>query len=158
MASILFLTLDAGGNVPPALAIGEELTRRGHRVRFLGAPSQVERLRSRGFDATPYRHARNWAPTMHTTAVRGALAFAALVSDRGYAADVRDALAVEPADVVVLDALIPASVLPTKAIGVPVVVLMHSFAEFFLRSPVLRIPPAVQGVSTRRAWAAADAV
>src|SRR4051812_23636957 len=124
MASILILTLDAGGNVPPVLAIAEELGRRGHHVRFLGAPSQIERLRSRGFDALPYRHARNWAPAVHTTAVRGALAFATLLSDRGYADDVRDALATEPADVVVLDALIPASVIPTKALGVPVVVLV----------------------------------
>src|SRR4051812_27678321 len=158
MANILFLTLDAGGNVPPALAIAGELTRRGHRVRFLAAPSQVPRLAARGIDAMPYRHARNWTPAVRATALRGPLSFAALLSDRGYAADAGDALAREPADLIVLDALMPASVVPAKALGIPVLVLMHSFAGFFLRSPAITALAAVQGVPTRRAWSAADAI
>lgn len=32
MASVLFVTGDGGGTVPPALGIGAELRRRGHTV------------------------------------------------------------------------------------------------------------------------------
>ena len=42
MTSILVVTLDAGGNVPPALEIARRLDQDGARVTVLGAPAQAE--------------------------------------------------------------------------------------------------------------------
>ncbi|MGX9902014.1 hypothetical protein ACW0JT_23320 [Arthrobacter sp. SA17] len=36
MSTFLFATLDAGGNLPPAVGIARKLMGLGHRVRFLG--------------------------------------------------------------------------------------------------------------------------
>ncbi|MCU1438768.1 MAG: putative glycosyltransferase [Naasia sp.] len=91
MSGIVILTLDGGGCVPAALALGAELQRRGHRVRFLAAPAQQERIRAADFDVTPYRHAKNWSPWHGITPIRDALALAALLGDRGYARDLADA-------------------------------------------------------------------
>ncbi|MDX6685878.1 MAG: hypothetical protein QOF86_2006, partial [Baekduia sp.] len=41
MASLLFVTWDGGGNVPPALGIAAELETRGHDVAFLGHAHQA---------------------------------------------------------------------------------------------------------------------
>ena len=48
MPDFLFATLDAGGNLPPALGIARELIRDGHRVRFLGDPQQAGPIEARG--------------------------------------------------------------------------------------------------------------
>ncbi|MBG6223480.1 UDP:flavonoid glycosyltransferase YjiC (YdhE family) [Arthrobacter sp. CAN_A2] len=57
MSTVLFATLDAGGNVPPALPIGLELMRRGHSVRFMGHPAQAESIEADGVEFIPYRSA-----------------------------------------------------------------------------------------------------
>ncbi|WP_426225140.1 hypothetical protein [Pseudarthrobacter sp. DSP2-3-2b1] len=50
MKDFLFATLDAGGNLPPALGIARELVRAGHRVRFLGEPQQAGMVEAAGSD------------------------------------------------------------------------------------------------------------
>ena len=60
MSSILFVTWDGGGTVPPATALAHELVRRGHAVRFLGHPSQEEALLAEGFAFVRPRHARSF--------------------------------------------------------------------------------------------------
>jgi UDP:flavonoid glycosyltransferase YjiC (YdhE family) len=158
MAGIVFLTLDGGGNVAPALAIARELAASGHRVRFLADQRQVVRLGAEGFDATAYRHAAGWHPADPTSSLAGILSFSRMLADRGYAQDLADALRVEPADVVVLDGLLPGTVAPAKALGIPVVVLLHTFAQFFLRSPGVRAAGALHGLRPAREWGRADAV
>ncbi|BDI22572.1 glycosyltransferase [Herbiconiux sp. L3-i23] len=157
MAHILFLTLDGGGNVAPVIPIAHELLRRGHAVRFLAAPTQIETLAADDLDAAPYRRARGWYPRT-TSGAKGALAFARLLSDPGYADDLADELAGTPADVVVMDALIPASISRAVRGRVPVVVLMHTLAEFFLRNRAVTALTSLQGVRARDAWASANSV
>ncbi|HET9995865.1 MAG TPA: hypothetical protein VFQ17_00040, partial [Nocardioides sp.] len=58
MADILFVTWDGGGNVPPAVGIAAELAARGHRVRFLGHPTQAAAFADRGLAFTAFATAR----------------------------------------------------------------------------------------------------
>ena len=54
MPDFLFATLDAGGNLPPALGIARELVRDGHRVRFLGEPQQAGPIEAAGAEFRAY--------------------------------------------------------------------------------------------------------
>lgn len=158
MANIVFLTLDAGGNVPPALAIARELTGRGHSVRFLGAETQRAAVSAAGFRFRAYETPVPWLPANRLPPLQEVRAIVRLMADRGYAADLAAELKREPADVVVIDALIPGSIRAALPLGVPVVVLMHTFAQFFLNNPVSKIVPRLHGFSARQAWASAEAV
>jgi UDP:flavonoid glycosyltransferase YjiC (YdhE family) len=158
MANIVFLTLDAGGNVPPALAIARELTARGHRVRVMGAATQQPAISGAGFDFRPYQTPVPWLPAEPATPLAEVRAIVRLFADRGYAADLAAELRREPADAVVLDALLPGSIRAALPLGVPVLALMHTLAQFFLTNPVAEVASRLQGFSARKAWASADTV
>jgi UDP:flavonoid glycosyltransferase YjiC (YdhE family) len=158
MANIVFLTLDAGGNVPPALAIARELAERGHRVRFLGAETQREAIAAAGFGFRAYQTPVPWLPAEPAPALAELRAILRLMGDRGYATDLAADLRQEPADAVVIDALIPGSVRAALPLGVPVLVLMHTLARFFLTNPVGKVASRLHGFSAAKTWASADTV
>ena len=158
MANIVFLTLDAGGNVPPALAIGRELAARGHRVRVMGAATQQAAISAAGFEFRAYETPIPWLPAEPASFLAEARGIFRLIGDRGYAADLATELRRDPADVVVIDALIPGSIRAALPLGVPVVALMHTFGQFFLGSPVSAVASRLHGFSATKAWGSADLV
>ncbi|MFC0681834.1 glycosyltransferase [Lysobacter korlensis] len=158
MANIVFLTLDGGGNVPPAVAIARELDGRGHRVRFLGAETQRHAISAAGFDFRAYTTPTPWLPAEPLPPLAELRSIVRLIGGRGYATDLAADLREEPADAVVIDALIAGSVRAALPLGVPVVVLMHSLAQFFLTSPVPKLAGRLHGFSAITAWASAAAV
>ena len=157
MAEVLVLTVDGSGNVPPALAIGAELHRRGHGVRVLGTARQADDVAAAGLEHVAYRHPREWVAQARRSSTRAALDFVAMVGSRAYGRDLADAHAHRPADVVLVDGMIPAATLRAARLRVPNAVLMHTFASFFL-SPALEAAGRVRGFSPRGAWSRADAV
>lgn len=157
MAEVLILTVDGSGNVPPALAVGAELRGRGHRVRVLGTDRQRADVVDAGLEHVAYRHPRPWVSQERRSSTRAALDFVAMVGSRAYGRDLAEALADRPADVVLVDGMIPAATARAARLGVPNAVLMHTFARFFL-SPAMEAAGRVRGFSPRRAWARADAV
>src|SRR4051812_18391667 len=54
----LFVTVDGGGNLPPALGIAREIVRRGGTARFLGHEPQRSLIKQAGFGFTPVRDGR----------------------------------------------------------------------------------------------------
>ena len=157
MAEVLVLTVDGSGNVPPALAIGAELRRRGHAVRVLGTARQTDDVAAAGLEHVAYRHPRPWVAQDRRSSTRAALDFVAMVGSRAYGRDLADAHAHRPADVVLVDGMIPAATLRAARMGIPNAVLMHTFARFFL-SAALEAAGRVRGFSPRGAWSRADAV
>jgi hypothetical protein len=79
VVSILVVTWDGGGNVPPMLGIVGELRSRGHRVRVLGHPQQRDTATAAGLEFLAYRHARPWSPLGAATGLRFLLRFLFLV-------------------------------------------------------------------------------
>jgi UDP:flavonoid glycosyltransferase YjiC (YdhE family) len=154
MASLLILTVDGSGNVPPALAIGAELVRRGHTVRVLGHARQAADVAAHGLDFVPYRHAFPWSGQQTRSSVRAALDFVRLVGDPGGGIDAREALRARPTDAVLVDAMIPGALRAALQSGVPTAALMHTFAEFFLARP-MEAAGRFRGFSPRAQWAAA---
>ncbi|MEU0561387.1 hypothetical protein [Dactylosporangium sp. NPDC006015] len=56
----LFATVDAGGNLPPALGIAREIVRRGGSARFLGHEPQRAAIERAGFRFETVREGRQY--------------------------------------------------------------------------------------------------
>lgn len=127
MSGFLFVTWDGGGNVPPATALARELVRRGHTVRFLGHASQEQALTAAGFTFVRPRHARRFDSTRDYTPLRMLGVFA----DAGMGRDLLDALAAEPADLVVVDSFMFGAMDAARRAGVRYAVLEHMYAAAY---------------------------
>jgi hypothetical protein len=108
MASILFVTWDGGGNLPPALGIAAELRSRGGQVRFLGHEQQRRAIEGAGLRFEPYRHARPWSSAAPADGLRGAARIFSVFTDRGPGEDLLASIGREPAD------LVPAATGPAR--------------------------------------------
>lgn len=131
MARFLFATLDAGGNLPPALGIGRELLRQGHRVRFLGHPQQAAAVEASGAEFIPYRHAAPLHPAAPAAAPRQFAAMLKVFSDAGIGRDLVEEARREPPDVAVVDCLLLGAIDAAARAGLRPAVLVHSFLGFF---------------------------
>jgi hypothetical protein len=102
MAEIVVVAWDAGGNVPPALAIADELSARGHGIRILGHRGHRAEIEASGHAVVGPRRARDFtAGDTHST---GELL--ATLGDRGMGLDLLAELQRRPADLVLVDALL----------------------------------------------------
>ena len=117
MSRILFVTPHAGGNVPPTLEIARELVAAGHDVRALGHARLEAQFTDTGATFRPFLRARPWSPVAERPGTRSMLGWLRLASDRGIAADVRDELARRPAEVVVVDCMVPVALRPARRAG-----------------------------------------
>jgi UDP:flavonoid glycosyltransferase YjiC (YdhE family) len=135
----LFVTLDGGGNLPPALGIAREITRRGGTVRFLGHEPQRTAIERAGFRFTAVRDGRPYdaaAPRGTVSALRD---LTAVFADRGIGADAIRLAGAEPTDVVIVDCLLLGALDDIVRAGLPAVVLVHTLWSFFegeARGPV----------------------
>src|SRR5437870_1690799 len=127
MGSILFVTWDGGGNLPPALGIGSELRRRGHAVRFLGHAQQREGIEAAGFRFEAYTSAIRWSSAHQEPGLKGALRIVSVFSDAGPGEDLLASMRSLPADLVVLDCLMFGALEAAGWAGVRRAVLVHSF-------------------------------
>ncbi|MCL3859620.1 hypothetical protein [Actinotalea sp. K2] len=126
-------------------------------MRVLATTRQGPDVTAAGLEHVAYRRPRPWSGQQPRPSTRAAVDFLAMVGDRAYGRDLAETLATRPADVVMVDAMIPAASLAAARLGVPNAVLMHTFARFFL-SPALEAAGRLRGFSPRRAWARASAV
>ncbi|MDQ0679618.1 hypothetical protein QFZ30_003000 [Arthrobacter pascens] len=153
MSNFLFATLDAGGNLPPAVGIARELLELGHRVRFLGHPQQAAAIRASGAEFQPYSHAVRMAPAEQMPTLRQVSMMVSVFSDAGIARDVVEEARKEPPDVLVVDCLLLAAINAAAKTGLRTVALVHSFYAFF-DGPFRRTPItaalAMRGLGPRR--------
>lgn len=146
----LFVTLEAGGNVPPVLGLAARLVRRGHRVRVLSEPCLESAATAYGLDFVPFgRHFtrtdrtldifEDWKPKGLSDPIFDNVVFGPIPI---VAEETRAALEAEPADVLVGDLMMPGCLLAAEALGIPRVVLCH-FPEMF---PGPNRPPGGMGL------------
>ena len=131
MAKILFLTVDGGGNVSPALIVAAALAKRGHDVCFLGHRQQAGRIESAGFRFEPYQNARAFSAITAKPGLASTLAWMRVFTDHGPGADAAAFAEREGADLVVVDCLLGGAFAAIKATGVPTVMFMHTFIRFW---------------------------
>ncbi len=129
MSSILFVTWDGGGNVPPAVGIATELSRRGHDVRLMGHPSLAGRFDGSGLAFQGFERARPF----RSTDSNSPLALAATFGDRAMGRDVVAELRRRPADAVVVDCLLFGVMDALAADGRDYLLLEHFYDEYLMR-------------------------
>jgi MGT family glycosyltransferase len=135
---ILVAGWDSGGGVEAVQTVVRRAAARGHQVRVLGTEGLRSRFEAAGADFRPYRYApdndcrsaatdlvREWearTPLGVFARVRDRVMFGPA---REFCRDVTEELDREPADVVVVDTLIPSALSGAEAAGCPSVLLMH---------------------------------
>ena len=135
---ILVAGWDSGGGVEAVQTVVRRAAARGHQVRVLGTEGLRDRFTSVGASFRVYRYApdndcrsaetdlmREWearTPLGQFARVRDRVMFGPA---REFCRDVVEELAREPADLVVVDTLIPSALSGAEAAGCPSVLLMH---------------------------------
>ena len=126
MFSVLFVTWDGGGNVPPALGIATELKGRGNTVRFLGHPHQKDAIEAAGFGFEGFRLAKPWSVLEARSGAMAPLAYAAVFTDRSMGEDLVESVRRMPTDRVVIDGLLVGAMAGAEHAGIPYSLLVHT--------------------------------
>ncbi|HUY76470.1 MAG TPA: glycosyltransferase [Ktedonobacterales bacterium] len=126
MSDVLFVTWDGGGNLPPALGIAAELTRRRHAVRFLGHEQQRATIEAAGFGFQPFTHARPWSSVAPYLSFQGAMKFLDVFTDRGMGEDLLREARRQPPDIIVIDCLLFGVLQAAERAGLRRAVLVHT--------------------------------
>ncbi len=126
MSSIVFVTWDGGGNLPPMLAVAGELSARGHFITFLAHPGQERTVRDAGLAFSAYSEAN--------TGLRELSLFA----DRGHGTDVLRWVEQNRPDLVIVDCFLFGVMETLMSAGRQYAVFVHLF-DGYLR-PALRGP------------------
>ncbi len=159
MATILFVTVDAGGNTPPALAIAAALQARGNRILFLGHPQQQNRIIDAGFEFRGFSSVRPWNRTERSSSARVVSDFVYAATSKQMAQDFLDMAREERVDLTVVDCMLLSVVKAAASIPVPSAVLFHTFYAYWnggwARGPVSRLAQ-LRGLNARAIWKTAD--
>jgi UDP:flavonoid glycosyltransferase YjiC (YdhE family) len=154
----LFVVLDAGGNVPPALAVARALHERGAAVTVLAPPALASRVVEAGLSFAAFRTGRFYDPREQRSTLRSLRDVLGAAGDRGTGADAVAVAGEVGADVVVVDFLLAGALMVLARSGLPLVSLVHTpdrFASAMPRSLVgglLRL----QGVDLAKVQASVD--
>lgn len=161
---VLFLSANLGGNVPPTMAIVRELCRRGVEVEVAGIlvadAAQDPGAPASGDVTIPAEVDVPWAPKRDDAGTPQPLGptLARIFLSSRLTHHAEALIRERQPDVVVVDCMALALIKGANNSGVPVVVLLHTFAEYwrrsFLRGPVAAIVGAL-GFSPRALWSAA---
>ena len=160
MSTITVVTVDAGGNLPPALRIAGELVRRGHRVEVLGHARQADAITSTGLGFRSLASLDFWDPSVRKSAPAAIDRIVRLAADPAIEREVGSAVAAAGSDLALVDCLMPSSLRGAHVGGARTAALFHTFLEFWIRG-FERGPAGIfarlRGTDPLRAWARADA-
>ena len=127
MTRFAFATWDGGGNVPPAISVAQELVSRGHDVLFIGYEVQRKRFEAQGFKFDALRRSGLFdIYRADEPAQRVAGLMANVWASAEHLDDVPDAVAMNSADVLVVDFMMQGALASAARLPVPVAVLAHS--------------------------------
>jgi MGT family glycosyltransferase len=127
--NILFTSWGNPGNLNPFLTAARRLRKRGHRVRILGEADHHEETEKAGFDTLSWRRPLPLSPPSADEGDAAAAEIRQLLDQVifgaaiDYAADTRDALQTEPADVIVTNDILTGPAIAAEAAGIPYALL-----------------------------------
>jgi UDP:flavonoid glycosyltransferase YjiC (YdhE family) len=129
MSTVLLVTVDLGGNIPPAIGIAAELARRGHRVVVHADEAVRARAAAAGCEFLPAEGVA-YDPLVARGTIRTLREITRLFADRGRGRSAVDAARTVGADVVLVDALLLGAAAEVEAAGLPTVLLGHTTWEY----------------------------
>ncbi|MBM7504351.1 glycosyltransferase [Agromyces aurantiacus] len=160
MSTIAVVTVDAGGNVPPALRIADELARRGHRIEVLGHRRQAAEIAAGGHGFRALDALDFWNSGVRRSVPAAVGEAARLAADRALEHEVGEAIRLAGADAALVDCLMASSARGARTGGAVTAVLFHTFLEYWQRSyrrgPVGLVARA-RGADPLAEWQHADA-
>jgi len=125
MTKLLWLNWSGGGNLPPSLGVARVLVGRGHELAFAGRPEMVPRVRTAGFRAIEiteaYRQLDGYPTGSHLTRM------ACYLTSPAVEAQIREIVADEAPDLLLIDGMFPAALIQAAELGLPAVVFVHTF-------------------------------
>lgn len=127
MTHLLFVCHDAGGTVPPVLALAAAAVRDGHAATVLGQPSVEDRTKASGARFVPFPDLGDYDRFIGFES-QLELVGRALIADL-LTATLRSLS--PPPDVLVIDANLGGCLAAAEASGVPTAVLLHSMYATF---------------------------
>ncbi len=152
---VLFVIIEAGGNVPPQLGIAKGLVQRGHDVRILGDAAIEEGVRAAGASFSPFRHAphhdmrqkatdrvRDWEPNGYERLMEQVFFGPA----EKYARDVVDEGVRFGPHCIGIDNLVLGGLVGAERTGLPTALLMHTICTL----PLEGVPPVGLGLRPGR--------
>ena len=154
---ILLVTWDGGGNVPPMLALGRLLARRGHQVRILGSASLRNRITQLGLDFRAFVRLGELDRSPGTAIEDQLERFFGQLTSQELCDDVAEELDRKHTDVVVIDCMQMAAFGAAEARGISTVVLVHYLPRYALE-PSERRSVAVPLLNVSRASLGIDAL
>ena len=133
MSTVLVVTVDLGGNVPPVLGVAAELARRGHRVVLHADEAVRDRTAAAGCELL-LAEGDGYDPLLPRGTVRTLREITRLFADRARGRSAVAAARTVEADVVLVDALLTGTAAEVEAAGLPTVLLGHTTWEYLRRS------------------------
>ena len=132
---VLVATWAPGGNLPPLLAAGRVLARRGHEVTVLASAATADAAERIGFPVARYR--RSPDPDTRVAFEAQAESVMATMAGTDIALDATEALEDLRPDLAIVDCMLPAAIAAARARGTPVACLVH-FLYGLARTLMLR--------------------
>lgn len=126
--TVLFVTWDGAGNIPPEFAVCRALVDAGHRVHVLTHDSLRERAEELGAIFCPIRHAGQIAAQDPDKTLQDTIDHA-LLSD-ALLSDIDGAVAAASPDVVIVDSMMLLALAKIGQGPIPSVVFHHTLADF----------------------------
>ncbi|WP_298844157.1 nucleotide disphospho-sugar-binding domain-containing protein [uncultured Roseobacter sp.] len=125
MTKFLWLSHSSGGNLPPSLGVASALRKRGHEVVFATKPDTISRIRAEGFRAigfsNAYTQVDNYPDMGPMTRV------ACSLTSPDVADEIKEIVATEMPDAIMVDAMFPAALDIAPSFGLPTSVFCHTF-------------------------------
>src|ERR1700737_4066601 len=123
----LFVIADAGGNVPPQLAVARALQNRGAQVYFLGHAGVRERVEAAGFPFEVFSAGHHLDLTKRRPLLATMADVARSMMDRGLGQCAVQAAQRLRVDVIVIDMLLIAAISEVLSSDTATVVFVHTF-------------------------------
>jgi hypothetical protein len=158
VTSALFVTFEAGGNVPPALGLAQRLVAEGGRALVLGTPSQRAVVTATGLEFEPFSAEQPYRTLVPVNPAANLSQVSRTVASQDIAQDVIRVARRESPDVVVVDCMLLRPLDVSIRAGFRTVTLVHSLPSYFA-GPFAKGPvggaAALRGLRPGRIWSAA---
>jgi UDP:flavonoid glycosyltransferase YjiC (YdhE family) len=158
VTSVLFVTYEAGGNVPPALGLAQRLAAEGGRALVLGTPSQHAVVTAAGLEFEPFGTEQPYRTLVPVNPAANLSQVSRTVASKDIALDVIRVARRESPDVVVVDCMLLRPLEASIRAGFRTVTLVHSLPSYFA-GPFAKGPvggaAVLRGLRPGRIWSAA---
>ena len=148
---VLLFTWDGGGNVPPFLALGRLLKRRGHRVRLVGTETLAKRAGAAGIEFTPFVNPPSWSPTPGVALEDEVGKLFTHLFGPELGEELLAAVGASHPDALVIDCMAGGALSMAEHLALPTAVLLHLRARFYYGLPAYDVTaPAREKLNGRR--------